>query len=534
MNSMLTGECIEGIQSVQFMDPGFSQMTAVSTRSSVPGENSIGNTNELNTKNDKENIQKEDSTFLLENRTKTTDLSAVQTEQSSLQCPLSSLESSFLENKCGRDDSSMSLHESPSMNINKVLFKDRPSLLSSDSQSSRGYRGLLNLAIILLVLTNLRLMLLNLMKYGILLHLEPLLINEWYRWPGLLIGIGLNFFIWIAYTIELLSMKDWLSDMNLVFAHSVNILFLVTIPSLGVWFIKPNPVSGILVMLCVSVLAMKLISYAHVNSQLRIAAKKIQSASGTSNPSINEKGWPSNLNLKNIYYFICAPTLCYRPEYPRTTKIRVGFLIRRSTEAIFLSLLIFAIVEQYIVPLVHNSLASLNNNDILQITERLLKLCIPNLFVWLMGFYVFFHLYLNIIAELCLFADRLFYRDWWNATSLSFFWKNWNLPVHNWMVEHVYTPLRGFGFSKNQCAFLCFLVSAFFHEIVIGIPFQMLKMWAFLGMMLQLPAIYLTDHIKGNQLGNVLFWFSIVLGQPFLVLMIYRDWYQRNFTDITS
>jgi hypothetical protein len=38
--------------------------------------------------------------------------------------------------------------------------------------------------------------------------------------------------------------------------------------------------------------------------------------------------------------------------------------------------------------------------------------------VWLLGFYTFFHLWLNILAELLRFGDRTFYKDWWYFTSL--------------------------------------------------------------------------------------------------------------------
>jgi hypothetical protein len=36
--------------------------------------------------------------------------------------------------------------------------------------------------------------------------------------------------------------------------------------------------------------------------------------------------------------------------------------------------------------------------------------------------------------------------------------------------------------------------------------------------------------MRGNQFGNIIFWISIVLGQPFLVLMVYREWYQRQYS----
>lgn len=42
--------------------------------------------------------------------------------------------------------------------------------------------------------------------------------------------------------------------------------------------------------------------------------------------------------------------------------------------------------------------------------ERVLKLCIPTLYIWLAMFYTLFHVWLNILAELMRFGDREFYK----------------------------------------------------------------------------------------------------------------------------
>lgn len=102
----------------------------------------------------------------------------------------------------------------------------------------------------------------------------------------------------------------------------------------------------------------------------------------------------------------------------------------------------------------------------IHLIERVLKLSVPNLYVWLVFFMVFFHYWFNITAELLRFGDRRFYGDWWNASSLGvrrarrrrplsaltrraqYYWRNWNLPVHMFMVRHVYVPIRASGASK--------------------------------------------------------------------------------------
>lgn len=67
--------------------------------------------------------------------------------------------------------------------------------------------------------------------------------------------------------------------------------------------------------------------------------------------------------------------------------------------------------------------------------EYLLKLAIASTYIWLLVFYSYFHLFFNILAELLKFGDRVFYKDWWNSSNVSAYWRLWNLPVHYWLGE---------------------------------------------------------------------------------------------------
>jgi diacylglycerol O-acyltransferase-1 len=105
--------------------------------------------------------------------------------------------------------------------------------------------------------------------------------------------------------------------------------------------------------------------------------------------------------------------------------------------------------------------------------------------VWLIGFYAFFHSYMNVLAELLRFGDREFYRDWWNAEDVNVFWQNWNIPVHKFCLRHIYKPLLAQGVTKMQASIVVFFISAFFHEYLVSIPLRMFRAWAFLGMFMQ-------------------------------------------------
>jgi hypothetical protein len=82
---------------------------------------------------------------------------------------------------------------------------------------------------------------------------------------------------------------------------------------------------------------------------------------------------------------------------------------------------------------------------------------------------VYFHLTLNLLAELLRFGDRCFYKDWWNATTFSTYWRTWNMPVHQWLVRHAYFPMMRAGASKTVANLLVFVISAVFHELLVSV-----------------------------------------------------------------
>ena len=66
--------------------------------------------------------------------------------------------------------------------------------------------------------------------------------------------------------------------------------------------------------------------------------------------------YPDNLSLKDIYFFWFAPTLCYELNFPRSGRIRKMFLMRRALEVIVGTNITLALVQQWIIPSVVNSL----------------------------------------------------------------------------------------------------------------------------------------------------------------------------------
>eukprot|EP00986_Skeletonema_menzelii_P019846 scaffold29400_cov303-Skeletonema_menzelii.AAC.1 len=140
---------------------------------------------------------------------------------------------------------------------------------------------------------------------------------------------------------------------------------------------------------------------------------------------------------------------------------------------------------------------------------------------------------MNLTAELLRFGDRVFYQDWWNAREVSAYWRLWNMPVHYWLVRHLYFPSVRVGFSKTGATFIVFFFSAILHEVLISVPCHNLQIWSFLAMMGQLPLIFITKMIDKrmprSSIGNFIFWISFCfIGQPMAMLLYTIDYWEHN------
>lgn len=256
-----------------------------------------------------------------------------------------------------------------------------------------------------------------------------------------------------------------------------------------------------------------------------------------------------------------APTLCYELNFPRTSRIRKRFLLKRILEVIIGFNVVLGLFQQWIIPSVKNSLVPFSNMEVTKATERLLKLSIPNHFVWIICFYLSFHSMLNMIGEIMHFADRNFYCDWWNSDNIDTFWRTWNMPVHRWCVRHIYIPIVDMGYNKYFASTIVFFFSAFFHEYLVNcnqfdfslhifahslydlsyfqvsVPLKTFKIWAFMGMMSQIPLSSFSRMMQkkfGSRCGNIVVWASIILGQPLCIMMYYHDYVVEHFHSVIA
>ena len=442
--------------------------------------------------------------------------------------------------------------------------KAQPSCLSHEIKVSPSFVGFRNLMVLTIIVMNLRLVVENAKKYGLLITLKSNL-SSWDIKVSLFLYALTPCHLFAAYLIEKMAMeqakgvvgrrkksdpdahtkpetekdrKEFLNTWRLIApAHTVNATLALLISSWTVFFRIHNPGLGTITELHAIVVWLKVCSYAFTNRDLRHAMLNPGGPESALPELYTKCPYPKNITLPNLCYFWWAPTLVYQPYYPRTDRIRWVFVFKRAGEVIALSVFIWLVCAQYAVPLLRNSLAGMASNDLPSISERVMKLSPIGMIVWLAGFFALFHSFLNALAEVMMFGDRVFYEDWWNSINLRQYWSTWNKPVYHFMRRHVYSPLMGRGWSNQAASAMVFVFSGVLHELAVGVPTHNIRGLAFFGMVGQLPLIWFTDWVSkdekfGKLVGNCVFWVTfVIVGQP-LAAVMYFYWWQVKYGEL--
>ncbi|EDS31337.1 sterol O-acyltransferase 2 [Culex quinquefasciatus] len=133
------------------------------------------------------------------------------------------------------------------------------------------------------------------------------------------------------------------------------------------------------------------------------------------------------------------------------------------------------------------------------------------------------HSWLNAWAEALRFADRLFYRDWWNVTSFAGFVRCQNVVVHNFLYTYVYKDFYDHVLrSRRAASIVAFAVSGLVHELLLAVAFRfiypiMLGQFVLMGL--------LTANVN---LGNVFFLASLAFTNGVEVSLYSMEYYARR------
>ncbi|KRX42875.1 Sterol O-acyltransferase 1 [Trichinella murrelli] len=167
---------------------------------------------------------------------------------------------------------------------------------------------------------------------------------------------------------------------------------------------------------------------------------------------------------------------------------------------------------------------------------------LPGSLCFVLAFFAVLHCWMNAFAEMLQFSDRLFYADWWNATSMSSYYRRWNIIVHDWLYTYVYQDMQPlFGDSYRTAAMtVVFLLSAVVHEYIITLTLRFFYPVLFIQFFLCAGPIGIMRLMRSTntRAWNVCLWFLIMLGNGILMCTYSCEWYARsncppnNFLDL--
>ncbi|CAG8983201.1 hypothetical protein HYALB_00004028 [Hymenoscyphus albidus] len=238
--------------------------------------------------------------------------------------------------------------------------------------------------------------------------------------------------------------------------------------------------------------------------------------------------YPKNLTVTNLLDFTVIPTLVYELEYPRSETIDWGYAFEKGVATLGIIAIMNTLAQARIYPVV---VRAVELRETLPVGERLKEfplilndLVFPFIMEYLLTWYLIWECVLNFLAELTCFADRGFCNAWWNAASFENYARDWNRPVHLFLLRHVYnSSISTFKVTKYTATFITFFLSAILHEMLMVILFHRVRGYLLIMQLCQLPLIRFSRTRfmrKRPTSGNVLLWVGLLTG-PGLLCSLY-------------
>ncbi|XP_072387526.1 sterol O-acyltransferase 1-like [Diabrotica undecimpunctata] len=229
--------------------------------------------------------------------------------------------------------------------------------------------------------------------------------------------------------------------------------------------------------------------------------------------------------FKNYLYFLFAPTIVYRDEYPRTTNIRWDFVAFRFLEIIGVIIYQCFILHRFVFPAYREF--GLRKFTWGEVIIPIIENSLPGLLLLLSGFYQVLHSVQNLFAEILRFADRQFYKNWWNCVTTEEFFRTWNCVVHDWLYTYVYRDIHILTKGNKVLGKLAvFVLSAIIHEWVLAYQFKFYTpviLYCYL-----IAAVISMFRVPKIKCVNILFWYGMMFGSGLMASLYTLEYYART------
>ncbi|GFY51969.1 sterol O-acyltransferase 1 [Trichonephila inaurata madagascariensis] len=224
--------------------------------------------------------------------------------------------------------------------------------------------------------------------------------------------------------------------------------------------------------------------------------------------------------VRHYLYYLYCPATIYKDSYPRKKEINYNFVAAQFFG--FSCIVIYTDGDSEHYRDVGSTPFTMKEAVMtLAVSMFLGTLCM------FMMFYGFLHSWLNIWAELLRFADREFYKDWWNSTSFSQYYKKWNAVVYDWLYAYVYIDLNQIGLSRSLSLVLVFIFSSAIHEYLIALSLGFFyPVLAVTYLTVGVSLVFVTKNRK-TQFWNTFMWSMLFAGWGVVICLYCTEWFAR-------
>ncbi|XP_072388023.1 sterol O-acyltransferase 1-like isoform X2 [Diabrotica undecimpunctata] len=344
------------------------------------------------------------------------------------------------------------------------IFEVRKSILTELYEDNIHTRAIINFIMGFSIFNMVTLILKDYVYYGRLSSAFILIFNQFRNLHvTFLIWIVLNLLIFICYYVYLFWGKlrrkvpnTWFWDRIwlTVFIGYITIMFYVT--TILVIYLEMQFATKLLILSESTRLLMKLYSFVRSNV-----------------PRVTTFRSPNDCvhipTFGKYLYFLYAPTLIYRDEYPRTGHIRWSFVFYRVLE-VFGIIVSLAFLAENIANMIFMDTCK-QPITVPQFLVLILQGSLISTVILLLLWWLVFHSVQNAVGEMLRFGDRLFHSDWWNCTEMPDFYKKWNMVVGDWLYTYVHKDIIESFNPRNKLIpkAATIMLSALMHEYIITV-----------------------------------------------------------------
>lgn len=215
--------------------------------------------------------------------------------------------------------------------------------------------------------------------------------------------------------------------------------------------------------------------------------------------------------------------------FDRTKYIRWHRVLWNYCEVVGVIFYVSFIFERFLIPYFRD-FGNATDIEPKSLVLSIFGCILPGTIANLCGFYCLLHAWMNASAEMLRFADRLFYRDWWNASSFEVFYRTWNVIVHDWLYTYIYKDMYEIVFkgSKTTATLVVFTISAIFHELILAVSFRFFYPVLFTFFQGAGVLFMFVRIRRDSAIGNIFLWFSLALGNGLLISLYSMEYFARQ------